>query len=170
MPKASLRNILDAVATQRLPVDQALEQLAWFPFEDISFAKLDHQRPLRQGFPEVIYAPGKTPSQLKEIARKLYRKHSLVLITRIEKTTADYLRRQRLPVLYEPEAHIVVITNQKPPIPQGLIVILTAGTVDIPVAEEARVVATWMGAKVTMIHDVGVAGIHRLLAHTETLR
>jgi len=133
------------------------------PYEDLGFAKLDLHREKRKGFPEVVYCEGKTRSQVLKIARRLYRSHGLVLMTRVAPGLARALKRTFPRGRHFSAARMFYLG--KIPAGSGSITVLSAGTADIPVAEEASVTAEIMGSKVRRIYDVGVAGIHRLLAH-----
>jgi NCAIR mutase (PurE)-related protein len=135
------------------------------PYEDLGFAKLDLHREKRKGFPEVVYCEGKARLQVLEIARKLYRSHGRVLLTRVDLGLARALKRRFPGGRHFSTARMFYLG--KIPAGTGSITVLTAGTADIPVAEEAAVTAEIMGSKVQRIFDVGVAGIHRLLAHKE---
>jgi pyridinium-3,5-biscarboxylic acid mononucleotide synthase len=168
MTSKQLKSLLTQVASGRISVSEGVSNLSHLPFEDLGFAKADHHRQLRQGFPEVILAQGKTPAQVAAIARALYRRSGLVLVTRVEPAAVRALRGARLPVRHAAAAHCAVIG--RPPKPaQGRVMVLTAGTADIPVAEEAALTAALLGARVERIFDVGVAGVHRLLAHRQQL-
>jgi pyridinium-3,5-biscarboxylic acid mononucleotide synthase len=168
MTPKQLKSLLIRVASGRISVPEGVSVLSHLPFEDLGFAKADHHRQLRQGFPEVILAQGKTPAQVAAIARALYRRSGLVLVTRVELPAVRALRGARLPVRHAVAARCVVIG--RPPKPsQSRVVVLTAGTADIPVAEEAALTAELLGARVERIFDVGVAGVHRLLAHRPQL-
>ena len=135
------------------------------PYEDLGFAKLDLHREKRKGFPEVVYCEGKTRSQVLEIARTLFRSHDRVFLTRVDPGLARILKRRFPRGRHFPAARIFF--RGKIPTGSGVITILSAGTADIPVAEEAAVTAEIMGSRVQRIYDVGVAGIHRLLAHKD---
>ncbi len=168
MDSGRVRRLLEQVASGRKSVKSGLAALAGFPFEDLEFAKVDHQRHLRQGFPEVILGPGKTPAQIAAIARSLFRQSGLVLITRVAPAAVRAMRRARLPVRHHPRARCAVV-GRPPARTAGGVLVITAGTADIPVAEEAALTARLLGANVDRIFDVGVAGVHRLLAHSGRL-
>jgi NCAIR mutase (PurE)-related protein len=170
MQPAALKKLLEGVAHGRLGVDAAAQRLAHWPFEDLEFSKVDHHRQVRQGFPEVIFAPGKTVPQLVAIARALFRRSPQVLITRVSVAQVKALRAARLPVEHREAARAVLIRKKTDLRPgTGRVLVLTAGTADIPVAEEAALTAECLGAAVEKIFDVGVAGVHRLLAYRERL-
>lgn len=148
---------------------EALEQLRRLPFEDTGFAKIDHHRFLRQGFPEVIFGLGKTPQQIITIASRLYQHNIPVLITRLNETTTTELCHTFPSITIESTARCAYLGEPLPP-RGGLVGIISAGTSDLPIAEEAAVTATVMGNRVERIYDVGVAGLHRLLAHQNILQ
>jgi len=144
-------------------------RLASLPFEDLGFAKLDHHRSLRSGMPEVIFAAGKTPEQVATIFSRLAATGVSVLATRVDADHAASVRAAVPPVEYHELARCLSL-SQSPPAPQGHVVVLCAGTSDLPIAEEATITAELFGARVTRIADVGVAGLHRLLARLDDLR
>lgn len=149
---------------------EALEHLAQPPIENLPFATIDHHRALRQGYPEVIFAAGKTPEQVVAIAERIAARGNGVLVTRAEAPTRRALA-ERLPgiELNEVARTAYLAPDEAPPAGRGSILIVTAGTSDIPVAEEAAVTATALGNAVERLTDVGVAGIHRLLANGDAL-
>ena len=157
-----LRKLLGSLRTRKISVEAALEKLKILPYEDIGFASIDHHRLLRQGLGEVIYCEGKTKSQIVEIIRRLRRAGIPILATRAAPDVFDSVRRLNKRARYHEEARIIVIQDREIR-PAGNILILTAGTSDIPVAEEARVTAETLGSRVYTAYDVGVAGLHRLL-------
>ena len=169
---AALRALLNAVAQGHLAPEQAFEQLKYLEFEPIQeFAKVDHHRALRTGFPEVIWGPGKTPSQIVEIMRSLHQHHPVVMATRIERLVYEQIR-QDLPMAmyYSPARICALVPLNLNPCQPGTIGVLTAGTADLPVAEEAAVTAELSGFHVKRLWDVGVAGLHRVLHHQQLLR
>lgn len=165
-----LEHVLNRVARGRMSVADALRALGEWPYADLGFAKVDHQRHARQGFPEVILGQGKTPRQVAAIARSMYRHSGLVLVTRIAPAAVRALRHARLPVRAFPAARCAVVSRRWPLPAAGLVVVATAGTADIPAAEEAALTAGLLGARVERLFDVGVAGLHRLAAHADLLR
>jgi len=169
MDRDSLLQLFDAVRRKRLSPDEALAKLRHMPFEDIEFAKVDHHRMLRNGMPEVILAKGKTPAQVAGIFAKLAKQKTNVLATR---ATAEQFRavRKRAPKAeFRELARAIVLLQDHRTRGKGKIAVVSAGTSDIPVAEEAVVTAEAMGNEVEHFYDVGVAGIHRLLAHSKAL-
>jgi NCAIR mutase (PurE)-related protein len=175
MNSQSLRKLFDQVQKKRVSPDEAVERLRHLPFEDLGFAKLDHHRALRQGMPEVIFAPGKTPAQVADIFRRLAAHGGNVLATRasedqyaaVAAAFADANKKDKPE--YRSLARAIVLQRDRKTQGKGVIVVVSAGTSDIPVAEEAVVTAELMGNHVQHIYDVGVAGIHRLLAHRGAL-
>jgi NCAIR mutase (PurE)-related protein len=169
MERQHLRDLLEAVRAGQVSVEGALERLRSLPFEDLDFAKFDSHRALRKDFPEVVFCPGKTAEQVAAVLSRLLQAGCRALATR---ATADLFAevQARLPqVHYHPEARVITLGDPPPVTAPGEIVVLSAGTSDIPVAEEAALTARWTGSQVRRIFDVGVAGIHRLLAHAEHL-
>jgi NCAIR mutase (PurE)-related protein len=171
MAEQDLTDLLEAVRQGRLAVSDAVERLRTLPFEDVGFAKIDHHRTLRNGFPEVIFGQGKKTAQIIEIASRMRDRGDSVLVTRLEADMADEIRRALPDATYHPEARaLTLMVGKKAPAGRGTILIISAGTSDVPVAEEAAVTAEFMGNRVERLYDVGVAGIHRLLEHTERIR
>ena len=169
MDKQETKKLLEQVASGVLSVDDAILKLKMEPFEDLGFAKVDHHRGLRQGVAEVIYGEGKTPEQIKEIATSMMnRGQSRILVTRLQVETANYLQ-ESMSLHYYETGRIGVIGEIETANGYGKIVVATGGTSDIPVAEEAALTAEVFGSNVVRLYDVGVAGLHRLLAHTEEL-
>jgi len=164
-----LRELLSRVRTGDLSIEDALSRLKCLPFEDLGFAKIDHHRGLRKGFPEVILGLGKKPEHIVKIAEQMVDKGETVLITRL---SDDGLRkvRERFPKAKVDEpARAVAINVKEEILGKGVIGVVSAGTSDLPVAEEAAFTAEVMGNKVARIYDVGVAGIHRLFSHRDEL-
>ena len=172
MDEKQIEKLLTNVKDGSLDVEEAVQRLRHLPYEDIGFAKVDHHRTLRCGFPEVIYCPGKTAEQVATIFQKLAETGQNIIATRADSSLCDDVKRlTNLDGLrYEPVARIIVLEQKPVESPVGNIVIVTAGTADMPVAEEARVTAHMMGQNVELICDVGVAGIHRLLGNVEQIR
>jgi len=169
MNSEALRHLFDQVRKKRLSPDDAVERLRHLPFEDLGFAKIDHHRALRQGMPEVIFAPGKTPRQVADIFTRLAAHSGNVLATRATEEQYDAVAACVDQAEYRPLARAIVLQRDRKKRGKGVIVVVSAGTSDIPVAEEAVVTAELMGNHVQHIYDVGVAGIHRLLAHRDVL-
>ena len=168
MDKDTLRRLLDEVQAGRLGVDAALARLAGLPFEDLGFAKVDHHRALRAGGPEAVFCPGKTAEQVIAIVSRLAAHHANVLATRCEPAVAAAVEAAGVPCAYHADARLLVV-RPEPVDGVGLIVVAAAGTADLPVAEEAALVAEALGNRVERLSDCGVAGLHRLLASRELL-
>ncbi len=149
--------------------DEAVERLRHLPFEELGFAKVDHHRALRVGVPEVIFGPGKTPANLASIFSKLAARGANVLATRATPEQFAAVKKKVRGAKYRELARAIFLQKDSAKTGKGLIVVVSAGTSDIPVAEEALVTAEVMGNDVEHVYDVGVAGIHRLLAHGDTL-
>jgi NCAIR mutase (PurE)-related protein len=169
MTQEQLRALFEQVRSGAVDVDAALERLRHMPFEDLGFAKLDHHRALRHGMPEVVFAQGKTPEQVSEIARRLLERSPNLLITRADTVTASCVTAQFPEAEYFPRSGAIRVWGDRNIYGKGKIAVLSAGTSDIPVAEEAQVSAEVMGNEVDAIFDVGVAGIHRLMSSRERL-
>ena len=172
MDEKQIEKLLTDVKDGTLAIEEAVQRLRHLPFEDVGYAKIDHHRTIRCGFPEVIYCPGKTPEQVAGIFTRLAATGQSIIATRAEPqvfegvaaiTELDGLR-------YEKTARIIVLEQTPVTNPVGDILIVTAGTADLPVAEEARVTAHMLGQKVELLCDVGVAGLHRLLPSVPRLR
>jgi pyridinium-3,5-biscarboxylic acid mononucleotide synthase len=169
MTPQKLLELLEKVREGSLTPEQGLEKLKHLPFEDLGYARVDHHRALRQGFPEVIFAPGKKPEQVVGIVKSLTRQKSNVLITRSNSATYIKVRRIAPKAQFHAGAQAITIAHDSRIYGEGIIYIVCAGTSDIPVAEEAAVTARLMGNTVETAYDVGVAGIHRLLNIREAL-
>lgn len=169
MTSEQLRQLLEQVRDGKLKIDAALAKLRHMPFEDIGFAKVDHHRALRQGMPEVIFGQGKTPEQVVAIATRLLTNAKNILITRADPETGKAVKRKIRKAEYFPLSRVVRVWTDRRIDGKGKIVVVCAGTSDIPVAEEARLTAETMGNEVEAIHDVGVAGIHRLMSRLDRL-
>lgn len=167
-----LQRLLEQVKAGEATIDEAVEKLRHLPFEDLGFARVDHHRQLRCGFPEVIYCPGKTTEQIVEIFARLAEKGSNVIASRADRGIYDALAATGGfdGLKYEEAARMVVLTQKEFVDSDDFIAIVTAGTADMPVATEAKVTAEAMGQRAELICDVGVAGIHRLLGDKDTLR
>jgi NCAIR mutase (PurE)-related protein len=164
-----IRHLLSQVADGSVAIDTALERLSLDPIESLPFASIDHHRTLRQGFPEVIFGAGKSPEQVAEIAQRIAARGDGLLVTRVAPEAADLLGERLRGVELNSLARTAYLAPSVPPSPgKGTVLIITAGTSDLPVAEEAAVTAAAMGNCVARLTDVGVAGIHRLLSrHAE---
>jgi NCAIR mutase (PurE)-related protein len=168
--KKRLKELLEKVRDGRLSPAQALEELEGFPYRDLDFAKVDHFREVAKGAPEIVFGLGKTPTQIVRISREILKKGSNLLVTRIEPGVWAKVRGKIPRAVYNEEARTITRVQARPPAGRGTIVVMTAGTSDIPVAEEAAVTAEMLGNAVDRVYDVGVAGLHRLLGQYERLR
>ena len=171
MNERDIVQLLAQVEAGKLTAARALERLRNLPFEDLGFAKVDHHRALRQGFAEVIFARGKTPQQVAEIARRLLRqsKDGNVLVTRADRKQAAAVRRVARGAKYHSASGVVQVVRNRRLTGKGTILVVSAGTSDIHVAEEALITAQTMGNRAEAIYDVGVAGLHRLMHHRKQL-
>jgi NCAIR mutase (PurE)-related protein len=170
MTPERLREILAAVESGRIGADGALDKIKHLPFDDLGFARIDHHRQLRVGFPEVVFGQGKTPEQITAIAERLRDAGQNVLITRIAPEGAALVRERIPETVHDPVARTVTITVEaaKPEV-RGSILVVAAGTTDLPVAEEAVRTLEAFGQPHERLYDVGVAGLHRLLANKDLL-
>jgi NCAIR mutase (PurE)-related protein len=167
----SLQLLLDAVARGDVLPDEAAQRLAHLPFEDLTFARLDTHRELRTGLPEVIYCPGKTTEQIREIARAmLAHPGGALLATRADAAAFEAVRDLSESIRYDETGRVIVLRAAPEEAPLGNVTVVCAGTSDLPVAQEAITVAESIGAKCARITDVGVAGLHRTLAVQDELR
>jgi NCAIR mutase (PurE)-related protein len=165
-----LRKLLEGVRQGRTKVEKALQDLKTLPFEEIDCATIDHHRPLRQGFPETIFGEGKTTAQVISIMEKIHDKKNNVLVTRLDRKKVPPIKRAFPRARYYPQSQALTLLNHPVKIiGRGTILVISAGTSDIPVAEEAIVTAQIMGNRVDHLYDVGVAGIHRLMSQKEKL-
>ncbi len=171
MTEATIGKILRAVAAGRLSADAALTQLRHLPFDDLGFARLDNHRTLRRGVPEVVFGDGKTVDQIVAIGRQMRKRQVNLIVTRLAAEKARALKAKLRGFDYRAEARIGIVLAADPVISgHGVVTVLTAGTSDIPVAEEAALCAELFGNRVARIYDVGVAGIHRLAAQADALK
>jgi pyridinium-3,5-biscarboxylic acid mononucleotide synthase len=169
MNQHKLTQLLGDVRAGRLPTEAALRRLKSLATHNLQFARVDGHRALRKGFPEVIYCEGKTPQQVVKIARSILRHNDNLLATRAARETFRAIKRAFPKARYHEAARAITVVRKPLPKRSGTVAVLCAGTTDIPVAEEAAVTASVMGNKVKTFYDVGVAGIHRLLALNEEL-
>lgn len=169
MDQERVRELLERVGQGDLSVEAALDELRVLPFSELTFAKVDSHRPMRCGFPEVIFCQGKTPGEVARIATVLLGQSDRLLATRAgERDFAAVLEIDQRAV-YHDKARCITVTPEAHEPPRGKVLVVSAGTSDLPVAEEARVTAEIMGSRVETIYDAGVAGIHRLLHQTRKL-
>lgn len=169
MDQTALRTLLEEVRDSHVSPDQAIHQLRHLPFEDLGFAKIDHHRPLRVGMPEVIYSAGKTPEQVTEIFARMAERGGNVLATRANPEKFEAVHTRVPQAEFHPVSGCIVLRRGCEKRGRGLVLVICAGTSDIPVAEEAAVTADLMGNEVEQLCDVGVAGLHRLLSHRDLL-
>lgn len=169
MDKAKLIELLNAVAAGRVTPAEAAERLRRLPYEDLGFARVDTHRTLRVGFPEVVFCEGKTATQAAEVVARLAAEGGVVLATRVDASAFEEIRTRCPGAKYHEQARAVVVGSVTEGERAGLVVVVAAGTADIPVAEEAAVTADAMACNVERLYDVGVAGLHRLLDKIETL-
>lgn len=167
---AWLRKILEKVQSQEIPVEQAMQELSILPYEELGFAQIDHHRSLRSGLPEVIFGRGKTCKQIITIATSLISRSDRLLITQTSLEVYQSLRKAIDDAVYHPLARAITVNRCHDQINKPGIIVISAGTADIPVAEEAVVTAELMGNRVEKIYDIGVAGLHRLLDKLPRLR
>jgi NCAIR mutase (PurE)-related protein len=169
MDRDQLRGLLEEVRSGAMDVDSALARVRHLPFEDLGFAKVDHHRELRHGMPEVIFAKGKTPEQVTAIAERLLTHSRNVLITRADRECAHMVTELLPGAEYLPLSGVIRFWRDRTIHGKGPMAVVCAGTSDMPVAEEAQVTAELMGNEVDTIHDIGVAGIHRLMHNRERI-
>ncbi len=169
MNAESIRKLFEQVRAGKLSSDDAVERLRHLPFEDLGFAKVDHHRTLRAGMPEIVFGQGKTPAQVAEIFKRLAQHGKNVLATRASKEQFAAVKKVVRTAKFEGTARAIVLRRDRKRYGKGLITVVSAGTSDMPVAEEAVVTAELMGNEVENLYDVGVAGIHRLLAHWQSI-
>jgi len=165
-----LKKILESVRNGTLTPEEALDELKDFPYQDLGFAKVDHHRELRKGFPEIIYGLGKTVDQIVQIAQSILEKKSNLLITKVEQAVFSQLKKEMPQLEYNDLAKAAYFRHNTKLTGKGKIAIITAGTSDIPVAEEAYVTCEILGNDTVKLYDVGVAGLHRLFGEMDKLK
>ena len=170
MNAESLRQILQKVKKGRISVSEALQSLKSMPFDNIGYAKIDTHRDLRKGYPEVVFCPGKTPEQVAEIMEKILEHSPCVMASRAEQTVFEAALARVHDCVYHETARVITVERRRNLRKRGLVLVCCAGTADMPVAEEARVTAEFMGAGTETVYDAGVAGIHRLLHNTDLIQ
>jgi hypothetical protein len=171
MNEESLREILNAVSSGKLTVNDAIARLRDWPYADLGYARIDHHRTLRKGMPEVVYCEGKTPEMAAEIFTRLAERSGRVMATRAHTAHAKAICERLREARYHPEARVVVLgkSMQSSEDKSRFVIVASGGTVDLPVAEEAALTREFNGAQVQRLYDVGVAGLHRWLAQRELL-
>ncbi len=168
--KSLLEDVLKKVHKGKLTPEEALNTLKDYPYQDLTFAKIDHHRELRKGYPEIIYGLGKTDEQIITIAQEIINKKSNLLITKVGESTFKNLKKKIPQAKFNPLAKTISLKQQKLVSGKGKISIITAGTSDIPVAEEAAVTCEILGNEFDKIYDVGVAGLHRLFGEYNKIK
>jgi NCAIR mutase (PurE)-related protein len=169
MDKSELTSLLKSVQSGKTGIPAALDRLKNLPFEDVVFAHIDHHRSLRHGMPEVIYCEGKTIEQIAGIAKRMLANRSDILATRASEAAYRAIKRLDRGAVYHKASRAVVVRRRAKKPTTGVVLVLTAGTSDIPIAEEAAVTAEALGSSVKTVYDVGVAGIHRLFSKKDVL-
>lgn len=170
MDTNALKKLLQRVSKGELSVEEAMRWLAFLPYVDLGSVKVDTHRAIRCGFPEVILGEGKQPSDVKRAAAEMIKRGQEVLITRAGPELYDIIKEIAPDAKYHEQARAITVIRKKRPKSKGYVAVVTAGTADIPVAEEVRVTAESMGARTKTLYDVGVAGIHRVLDHVRIIQ
>lgn len=168
--ESQLKKVLTKVQNGELSPDEAMKSLKSYPYEDLDYAKIDHHRELRRGFPEIVYGLGKTKEQIANISKTIIKNGSNLLVTRIAQETYADIKEELPQVEYNDIAKTMTYKQKTPPAGKGKIAIITAGTSDVPVAEEAAVTCDILGNEIEKIYDVGVAGIHRLFGEFDKVK
>ncbi len=169
MNSDQLKALLEGVKDGTVEIERAFKEIKALPYEDLGFAKIDHHRNIRNGYPEVVYCEGKTSRQIVEIIRRLMVKDNNILATRASQENFDAVSEVIAEAEYHADARIIVVKRKEISVSDKQIAVVTAGTSDIPVAEEAAITAEVLGNKVMRVYDVGVAGIHRLLSKMDAI-
>jgi NCAIR mutase (PurE)-related protein len=169
MDKELLKKLLEDVKSGDLEIDGALEKLKDFPYEDLGFAKIDTHRAVRKGFPEVIFCQGKTVDQVKQIVKRMMESHSVILGMRAGREVYQGVREVTDNVEYHELARAILVGKKDSPKYLGKILVVSAGTADLPVAEEAALTAEVLGNEVERLYDAGIAGVHRLLSKRDVI-
>ena len=165
-----LKKLFEEVVSGDKTIESAIEVLKKLPFEDIGFANIDHHRNIRTGYPEAIFSEGKTPGQVAEIVRHMMKNNTNIIATRASCEIYEAVRQVAPEAVYYELPRMIVVKREERSLSNGTIAVVTAGTADIPVAEEASITAEIIGNKVDRIYDVGVAGIHRLFSKLDRIR
>ncbi len=168
MDKKKIIELLKRIKSGKLSINDGFAKLRHLPYEDLGFAKVDHHRLLRTGFPDVNFCQGKRPEQIEAIFKCLLKENKTLLLTRADEKIFKKIKKINRAVCYNPLARMIFLSDKQPQL-KGLVAVVCAGTADIPVAEEAAVTAGVFGARVSKVYDVGVAGIHRLLDSFEKI-
>lgn len=170
MDRDQLKNLLEEVRSGASSIDDAIERFRHLPFERLPYATLDHHRSIRVGMPEVIFGKGKTPEQIAGIAERLLERSSNLLATRVSREAFELVQTKIPDAEFFPLSGALRVWRDRTPQGKGPLAVVSAGTTDLPVAEEAVVTAEIMGNEVLQVHDVGVAGIHRLFGNFDTIK
>lgn len=170
MEPKHIKEILECVQQGKLNIKDAIEKIKNFPYEDLMDAKVDHHRPLRKGYPETIFCPGKTADQIIRICKAMMAKDTNVLATRCEKDVFNIVKKEIRKAKYHEPARIFTVIQKPIQYREGYIAVVSAGTGDMPVAEESAITCETYGSRVERIYDVGVAGIHRLFDQLPKIR
>jgi pyridinium-3,5-biscarboxylic acid mononucleotide synthase len=165
-----IRSVIKKIQNGEISSEEALTLFKNLPYEDMDFACLDHHRPIRTGHPEVIYSEGKTGEQVKEIAESLIKNNNIIMATRAAPELFMFLKPFFTKIIYNKNARIIIIGDIPEPLTDRRILVISGGTTDIPVAEEAALTAEAMGSPVDRLFDVGIAGVHRILARIDLLQ
>jgi NCAIR mutase (PurE)-related protein len=168
--KSRIEELFRQVRDGKITPEAALDRLADYPYQDLDFAKIDHHREVRKGFPEIIYGLGKTDAHILRISREIVKTGGNLLVTRVGETTYRKVKKAVPAAEYNPAARTIFLKQRPAAAGKGRIAVLTAGTSDIPVAEEACVTADMLGNEVDRVYDVGVAGLHRLLGEYDRIK
>ena len=169
MDQNYLSELLNSLRKDEITIEDTIDILKKLPFEDLGYARVDHHRSLRKSQSEVVYCEGKEPEQIKGIVEALARSGENILLTRAGKEVCAALESTGLPLTYYPSARLIIIKQRENSVLCGNILVITAGTADLPVAEEAALTAEFMSNRVERLYDVGVAGVHRLLTYQDML-
>ena len=164
-----LRKLLKKIWAQKITVEDAVRKLRTLPFQDLTYARVDNHRNLRCGFPEVIFCESKRADDITKISRAILKRSSYLLATRANRKAFEAVKKANSKAVYHSRARCVTVEKKEVPRHDGDVLVICAGTADVPVAEEAKVTAEIMGHRVETLYDVGVAGIHRLLSESERI-
>ena len=165
-----LKTLLEEIKAGSVEIDEGVKELISFPYEDLEFAKVDHHREIRQGFPEVVFGQGKTPEQISAICNSILKRSGKFVVTRASQEAYDVVIQSVPEANYDADARVITATSKENDTKVPGVTVICAGTSDLPVATEAALTAEIMGCDVNRIHDVGVAGIHRLFDQLEALQ
>jgi NCAIR mutase (PurE)-related protein len=171
LDEKKLREMLQALREGKTDIETVLGNLRFWPYEDLGFARVDHHRALRRGFPEVVFGEGKSAGQIAQIMQAMLAQGSNILVTRVDAAKAKAVQKEITTAVYHDTSRTLTVRQkQATDEGKGLVLVIAAGTSDIPVAEEAAITAEMIGSRVERIFDVGVAGLHRLLDHRQQMQ